>query len=679
MKKNLAGACISCLLVAISATAQHNAIMDSTLQFFNLAPKPIPAKFECLPAGAVKPAGWIREQMLQDITTGFVGKMDTLVPAIMQDDIYGTAQRKSTTDIPHAGTQVLTGADWEISMQWWNSESQGNWWDGFIRNAYMVGDKASMAKADKFISHVLACQDNDGYIGIYGKAMRYQHQGDNGELWSQATLFRTMLGYYELTGRTAVLQAVIKAMDLTMSHYNENAANPFNVKNDFGGVSHGLMITDVCETLYNITHKEKYAQFILFLYKGFSQYPLNRYFNDVRYASLMAADSLFISHAAHTYEHLRSLLAAYRLSNYPQLAAAYSNALSKLDKCMLPGGAGFGDEFLVGKKADPYTSSAEYCAMLELRNFFTSALQKTGDAAYADKAEKLTFNSMQGARFANGKGITYCKPDNCFVLDEKSPLSNFTQTDVRYKYSPTHQDAAVCCNPNYGRNLPYYVNNMWMQAGDGFAKVLYGPSSLQTKFNGTDITIAEATSYPFSDKVELIITPGKEMALTLYFRKPEWSKSVQVTCDGATITDDGAWIKVYRKWKKGDHLALTFQNEINITKLDNGDALLQRGALVYALAIPWREDDIKAYAVDGFKDFRVFATDSSFKNMSLSDQTGNGSAGFVYKDDNSDDPWYNGHTALNGKLFNTATKTYQPVNLVPMGSTVLRRVTFPLK
>ncbi len=54
--------------------------------------------------------------------------------------------------------------------------------------------------------------------------------------------------------------------------------------------------------------------------------------------------------------------------------------------------------------------------------------------------------------------------------------SNEHQT--RYKYSPVHQDAAVCCVPNAGRITPYYVTSMWMKHEEGSVATLLGPSEV---------------------------------------------------------------------------------------------------------------------------------------------------------------------------------------------------------
>ena len=164
-------------------------------------------------------------------------------------------------------------------------------------------------------------------------------------------------------------------------------------------------------------------------------------------------------------------------------------------------------EWIAELDAEPTTTAAEYCTMLELRNFFSSAFQKTGDVSYADRAEKLTFNAMLSARSDDGKALTYGKPDNCYKLNGKS-LDN-KENEPRYKYSPTHSEPAVCCVPNYTRNYTYFLDQMWGRTNDGLAAILYAPSQLTTIVNNTKVTIEQATNYPYSDVIDFKITTAQ--------------------------------------------------------------------------------------------------------------------------------------------------------------------------
>ena len=49
------------------------------------------------------------------------------------------------------------------------------------------------------------------------------------------------------------------------------------------------------------------------------------------------------------------------------------------------------------------------------------------------------------------------------MLGTKNGEIEPNRKQTRYKYSPAHQDVAVCCNPNAGRISPYFVQNSWMK------------------------------------------------------------------------------------------------------------------------------------------------------------------------------------------------------------------------
>ncbi|MEM6380779.1 MAG: beta-L-arabinofuranosidase domain-containing protein, partial [Bacteroidota bacterium] len=404
---------------------------QALLTFFDQDRTPIQPAFSFLPQGSVKPTGWMLEIMKTDLGTGVVGALDDLYPGIKRDDLYRTARRAGLGDVPEMGDLVLTGEAWETSIMWWNAETAGNWWDGFVRHAYLTNEEEAIKQAKSIVENLLASQDEDGYIGIYKPSLRYQHEGSNGELWAQTTAFRTLLGYYEITKDTRALEAVEKAMAVTMKAYGPEGTHPFLLKNAFGGVTHGLMMTDVCEMLFSITGNSEYQDFATYLYRDFSRFGVNRAFNDLRYPFLMQKDSLFTGHGVHTYEHFRSLINAYYHTGYPELGEALDNALYKLDKVVLPSGAGHGNEWLAGLEADPTFTSSEFCTMYEFRTSLLHMFQKTGDIGFADHAEKLTYNGMMGFRNEDGTAITYGKGDNCYILDGKHHGEHKAHDDVR--------------------------------------------------------------------------------------------------------------------------------------------------------------------------------------------------------------------------------------------------------
>ncbi len=638
------------------------------LSFFERKRNPIKPRFELLPFGSVRPQGWILEMMNQDLTSGIVGNLDLLAPDILlEDDLFNTARRMSKEDIPDIKGLVLTGAAWEQSIQWWNSESYGNWIDGYVRTSFLTKNKKGMQKSKRLVEYLISTQDDDGYIGIYGPKLRYQHDGSNGELWSQATLFRMLLAYYELTGDTKVLNAVERAMNLTLSKYGPDSKSPFNLSGSFGGVTHGLMITDVCETLYRITGNKKYMDYAVFLYKDFSTYPLNRAFNDIRYEYLLQRDSLFESHAVHTYEHLRTLILTYHATGYSEMQLAFENAMQKLSNCILPSGGGIGDEWIAKKTANADETAGEFCSQFELREFFGSALQKSGQVEWADRYEKITFNTILGMRNQSGTAIAYCKYDNSYKVDATSSHGN----DQRFKYSPTHTDVALCCSPNYGKHLPYFVGQQWMKTDDGFAATLYSPSELKTKFKETDLSIIQTTNYPLSDKIELTVSPSSPLELAIYLRKPSWVRNVELTADGASISLDDGFYKVNKIWEKGDKIYMSFAYDLKEKKFDE-EGYFQRGPLVYAYAIDGKNEVQKSHNIASFSDYFVYPNRDDFEYFELVSKPR-----FKYVSESKSTGWYDGGTYLKGELRDIRNNQAVTVKLVPFGSTALRKVTFP--
>jgi DUF1680 family protein len=144
------------------------------------------ARFIPLKIGEVRPEGWLKAQLEQDMTHGYLPRLPELTPYVTVET-FNAAAKASMYKPP-------------IGAVWWSGEQTGCWLDGYIRAAYLSGNKDAMQKVDALVERILSFQEPDGYLGVYDRDSRYQHPIDmqNGELWAQATLFRGLLAYYEL-------------------------------------------------------------------------------------------------------------------------------------------------------------------------------------------------------------------------------------------------------------------------------------------------------------------------------------------------------------------------------------------------------------------------------------------------------------------------------------------------
>ncbi len=615
--------------------------------------KPVQPAFQLLPLNAVTPGGWLKRE-LQKNMDGFTGHLDSLVPdLILNDDIYGKNRLNKNIKSKNVGA-VSDEGDWQVQFLWWNSETQSNWLDGFVRTAVLLNDKKQLQKAEQIIHRLLATQDADGYIGIYDKELRYKFDNENGELWAKATLYRVLLGWYEYKKDNAILAAIEKAANNVMAAYPIHQSHPFySVNPNAGGLTHGLAFTDVLEQLYGITKNEAYMDYCLFMYKDFSEQLLNE---DAQFSKLSDRDIPLKGHGVHTYEHLRSAAAAYYASGNPALKKALDNFLYKIKRVTTPSGGPVGDEFILGKSADA-SLGYEYCSLQELMAGWISLLSKSAGSHYADDAEHIFFNAAMGNTHPTESAICYLKQDNAFYLTGGNNGDTANHHQTRYRYSPVHKEAAVCCVPNAGRITPYYIQNMWMKDKDGLVAALLGPCELNTVVNNTAVSIKETTAYPFENSIQFTINCKQPATFSIKIRKPGWAVAVQ---SSLPCKEENGFLVFRQLWGNTTRVTVSFSSVIVQKASAAKEVYFEYGPLVLCHAIAAEQEITKAFNVASMRE-------SVYKPIAPAVyQYNNAPLKRAAADSNTFTTW----------MINDSTGKKEKIKLVPMAKTILRQVSF---
>jgi hypothetical protein len=480
--------------------------------------------------------------------------------------------------------------------------------------------------------------------------------GEHGELWAKTTALRYLLGWYEHTQQPQVLDAVRRAVDDVMTHYPMGASEPFRTdRPDTCGLTHGLAFTDVLEQLHRLTGERRYADFIAFLYADFSAQPLAE---DARAASVLDASEPLRGHGVHTYEHLRSVAAAYHATGDAQLGDALAAFERKVRDVLMPSGAPVGDEYIDGRGTHGGPRGYEYCALQELLHSQVSLLCKRGDAALGDAIERLFLNAAQGARHPDGRSIAYLASDNAFAMTGALDGNPLTPAQTRYKYSPVHQDAAVCCVPNAGRIAPTYVQHMWLRDGDALVAALLGPCTLRTTVGGRTIEIVQDTTYPAEDTVRFTVTGARD-GLALRVRRPAWAAAVHA--DLRFVEEDGYLGFTITPGDAPVSFGVTFGSRFVPHRDSRGDVYFTDGPCVLARALPAHATITKQYDVPGFAD-RTYTTPDpvAYRCPDAIDATPAGDAPRRWR------------VALHDPRTALRVETL----LEPMAHTILRQVTF---
>jgi hypothetical protein len=613
-----------------------------------------PEKFQFLPFGSIKPTGWLRVHMQKDLS-GFVGNLDRIVPDLINDPIYGSGRLHKHSKTKELGNLKEGDAEGDEQYKWWNSETQSNWWDGYLRYVFLLDDSAGITKVSHYVESILETQDDDGYIGIYNEELRYNFDSENGELWSKATLYRALLAYSEVTGDEKVFNAVKRAVANVMQHYRIDASSPFESGTSFnGGVSHGLTFTDVLESMFIHTRDEQYRQYAYFLYRNFSETYQSE--ADAQLINILNPAYKLNAHGVHVFEHLRALIIAAYTENSEVLNEALQVYTERLKKATTISGGAIGDEWIAGRDADATHTGYEYCSLHELLDSYCLLFQKTGNAETGDEIERIFYNAAQGSRHPHHSCIAYLKTDNSFEMKgTKNGEVEPERKQTRYKYSPAHQDAAVCCSPNAGRITPYFIQYSWLKEGDStLIAALLMPNILETTIYRNKIRIENVTQYPYEHHFEFRISQAEKSHFTLKIRKPDWVSEI-VTREHFRTEKD--FIVIEREFSTNDRVIISFETEIQIRQDSTGSHYFTHGTLLYALPLEATETKGRDYPENFFDYYYhpVSINKYSFLQHSVPE--------FV-----------NGNIVT--KLVNEKSGEVELKQLIPFGKTILRQCTF---
>jgi hypothetical protein len=494
----------------------------------------LPATFNALPLGSIRPSGWLLKQF-----------------QLQRDGLTGHAETVYATDLgTNSGWLGGTGDNWERSPYYYK---------GLIPLAYELNDAGLKHKAQKWMDWLLDHQRPDGYIG----------PASNNDWWPRMLATYALRDYYEATGDARV-PAVLD------NYFHYMLANlPARPLADWGKARAGDEM-DVAIWLYNRNGDTNLLNLVKLLHQQADDWT--DIFTSNNFV-LYGAD-FQPKHNVNVEQALKMPVVYHELLEQPDDLNALTLGLDNLMRENgLSCGINSGTEFISGNAS---VQGVELCAIVEAMLSLETAVRVTGNPVLADRLETISFNALPAALANNIKGIQYYTlPNNVIAIYGGHGYNE----DYANGTLPGPDSGFPCCRYNFHMGWPKYVQNSWAATDDGgLALLAYGPMIVNSMAGGKQVQITEDTGYPFTGQVQLRVSVRGRAKFPLVLRIPDW-------CDHATITVNGraqsgikpaSFFRLDRTWHNGDLVVVNLPMPIQTRPGPSRAVAVNRGPVV-----PW--------------------------------------------------------------------------------------------
>ena len=416
------------LIFALCSLAVAAAVSAQPDTRFNRAPLQ-PRPYAELPIGAVKPAGWLNEQLVR-MRDGMTGHLDSLYPQVMG---------------PRNGWLGGDGDVWE----------RGPYWiDGLLPLAYILEDRRLIAKVQPWIEWALASQTADGNFGpVTDRPAEPGLQRDKArDWWPRMVVLKVLQQYHSATGDPRVLDFMGRYFRYQRAQLPRT---PLDNWTKWGRVRGGDNLA-VVYWLYNLTGEKFLLELGELIHKQTFDWT----------GVFLHGDHLSRPYSLHCVDlgqGFKEPVVYWQQSGDSRHIEAVGRAVEKMRHTIgLPTGLWAGDEKLCF--GDP-TLGSELCTAVEMMFSLEQILQITGGREWGDYLERVAYNALP--------------TQTTDAQDARQYYQQVNQVEVTRKvrpFSTPHEDTDIVfglytgypsCTSNLHQGWPKLVQNLWYATRDG--------------------------------------------------------------------------------------------------------------------------------------------------------------------------------------------------------------------
>ncbi|GAA4084002.1 hypothetical protein GCM10022392_00880 [Mucilaginibacter panaciglaebae] len=458
----------------------------------------------------------------------------------------------------------------------WQSEFWGKWFTSVALAYRYHPDPRLKVTLDHAAAGLIATQTPDGYIGNYAPTHRLQ----GWDIWGRKYCILGLLAHYDITKDKKSLTAATRLADNLINDLNKKDGI-IVTKGNYRGMAASSVLEPIC-LLYNRTGNKKYLDFANEIVRQWEtpEGPQLISKANVNVAERFPKPKNWYSpeQGQKAYEMMscyEGLLELYRITGNKTYRQAVEDVWDNIKKTEIDiAGSGASTEMWFGGKAvenTPINHFQETCVTVTWLKLTQQLLRLTGDAKYADEAERTYYNALLGSMSKHGAEWAKYTPLN----GERLPGSEQCGMGLN------------CCIASGPRGLFAIPLFMAMENIDGLQLNYFADGVFKlTTPKSQAIILSQHTDYPKSGFINIEVNLPKTEDMAINIRIPAWSAKTKLSVNGVEITgiQPGRYTKIKRTWKTGDKI--TLQLDMRGRVIQTGTALqsaaIMRGPIVLA-------------------------------------------------------------------------------------------------
>jgi hypothetical protein len=503
-------------------------------------------EFRPLPLGAIRPEGWLLRQLRLQ-RDGLTGHLDEFWPDVAESQWFGGAAE-----------------GWERAPYWL---------DGAIPLAVLLDDAELKRRLARRLDHVVSHQRPDGWYAPYPKDAGAKPY----DLWAILLVNKALVQHHEATGDARVLEAVRASLRALHAGVARTPLFDWGRFRWFEGLVPAFYV-------HERTGEPWLVELARTLRAQGVDYEALYRTEDVTLPTPRRGLWKWTKHVVNTAMATKAAALSWRLDGKASDREFATRMIEILDRHHgQVTGMFSGDECLAGRSP---LQGTELCAVVEFLYSLETLFSVFGDPAFAERLERVAWNALPATIAPDMWSHQYDQQVNqaqCTVNPDHLWTTNGPESNV-FGLEPNYG----CCTSNLHQGWPKLASHLWMRTKDeGLVAAVYAPCRVSFAARGVPVTVTVATDYPFRETVDVTVEPRQAAAFPIVLRVPAWAEgaTLRIGAGAEQPLRPGTLHRVAREWSGATTLALRFPMRPKLSRRYNEAVAIERGPLVYSLAI----------------------------------------------------------------------------------------------